>query len=343
MQENDAQLIIRTRRGSEILQLVPHDEFLSDLPTSLVQNYTHWLDLSNSEIELRPIENPWESSTQNWRIRFSHASYSRMCREPSLFLIDIRSPTFQMISTSLRPLESANNLIITYSYNDGKLSVDLPRFRLSFFLNDSNLLESQNLPGMVIDLNQSTGTMFGLSDQLVLRAKDPIAAQLPRSRRVIIPHGELHITEHGDHVSIDVDTRSHIHVKYFEYNIDTDLGCLIGNVSLISKLYKVYLHALSSHCLPDPLTGRTGTEEALHELSSASCRSFQKLGATEIDLLGQIATLTPNRTFYPDHLKVMQRIDWSSSLAPDTASRILHDHTINYGICQTATNISQAI
>lgn len=40
---------------------------------------------------------------------------------------------------------------------------------------------------------------------------------------------------------------------------------------------KAYLHAATSFVLPDPLTGRTGTEEALHCLTSGSCQPWTPL------------------------------------------------------------------
>jgi len=261
-----------------------------DLPTLFVENYAHWLDLpdsqdqSNCEIELRPLESLWESSPQNWRIHFSIAHHSEMRKESSILLLDIYKPTFSMISTRLKPLERGEYLTVTCSPEGRSLSVDLPRYMLSFLLNGEGQLESENLPGMVIDSNQSTGTMFGLSSQLVLRPKESLAMELPRSRRVIIPYGDVHFEPKGDHVGVEVLTGSQDRVQYQEYKIDTDLGCLVGNVSLVSKLYKVYLHAVSSYCLPDPLTARTGTEEALSELGSASCLSFQTLGSDEAKL-----------------------------------------------------------
>ena len=42
---------------------------------------------------------------------------------------------------------------------------------------------------------------------------------------------------------------------------DDKLGMLADTGSFPSKLYFCWLHALTSHCLPDFLTGRTGTEE----------------------------------------------------------------------------------
>jgi hypothetical protein len=303
---DDTDLVIRSRcdTNSEILELIPNQKLKGDLPKLLVKNYTHWLDISNGEIELRPVDNPWTSAPQNWRIQFSSDGHSRMHRQFTS-LVDIRSSTFTMLSSSLLPLEHAEYMTITYSSDYHCLIVDLPRFRLSFFLNDRKLLESRNWPGMVVDSCQSTGTMFGLKNQLILR---PERSELPQPRRVIIPKGRPHFPRDGDHVDIVINTKKR--TGYHEYTIDIDLGRLTCK-TLESKLFKIYLHAITSHCLPDPLTGRTGTQEALHDLRSAGCKSFQKLEAAEVDILLQIKSLTPKREFYPPHLQSMQTVTWS--------------------------------
>ena len=308
MREDDNVLVIRTRRDTEVLELIPHEKFAGDIPTLLKDEYVHWLDLSSGDAELRPLRDLWTSSQDNWWIRsFLHGS-PVMCRG-SCRLVDIRSPTFSMISSRLSPLEYATYL--TISYPSPELLVELPRFRLSFFLNDNDQLESRNLPGMEVDENQSTGTMFGLVNQMILRANTSIAPGHPPSRYVLIPFGKVDCKQQGFHTSITIDTASKRDVVYHKYRIDCVLGRLMSNVSLASKLYKVLLHAVSSHCLPDPLTGLTGTEEALNELRSASCRSFQTLTTVDIKVLQQISSLPPNRQFYPPHKRAMQVVQWS--------------------------------
>src|SRR6266403_3086948 len=85
----------------------------------------------------------------------------------------------------------------------------------------------------------------------------------------------------------------------------------MNNTSLISKLYQCYLHALTSHYLPDPLLGHTGTEEALYMLRSASCQSFQRLDVHEAKLLELIGNLTPDRFYYPRHSQSMVAVKWN--------------------------------
>lgn len=277
-----------------------------DLPTLLVENFAHWLNLGNHEIELRPLKTLWDSSIDNWRISFSTSDTSWM-RKGDITLIDIRSPTMRMLSSHLAPLESLGYLHVTHSPNS-PLVVDLPRFKLMFYLNKEQRLESQNMPGMLVDLNQSLGTMFGLSNQLVLCSIED--SELLRSRRVIIPFGAVSFQMSHHHVDISIDISSQNKVRYQEYTIDTILRRLVGNGSLLSRLYKIYLHAVSAHCLPDPLTGRTGTQEALYELRSASCISFQKLTILEARLLKEICSLTPWREFRPAHLRIMESVQW---------------------------------
>jgi hypothetical protein len=210
--------------------------------------------------------------------------------------IDIRSSTFAVLSGLLSPLESPEYIIATRTVQS--LKVSLPRLHLSFFVNKNWELECRTIPGYVVDATQSCGTLFGLRNKLILcpllsSSEEPI---LPR--RVIIPQGVVSFTRDGEFVNVAVSTNAEKFVRWHEYTIDTNLGSLASNSSLSSKLYQCYLHALTSHCLPDPLLGHTGTEEALYILRSAGCRSFQRLDFHEECLLKLISGLSPERVFY---------------------------------------------
>ena len=169
-------------------------------------------------------------------------------------------------------------------------------------------LESQSMPNYVIDKTQSCGTMFGLKNKLILCPRRN-SSFLPR--RIIIPQGEVSFYTMGDFTSVSINTGAEQHVRWHEYTIDTDLGRLTSNTSLTSKLFQCYLHALTSHCLPDPLLGHTGTEEALYMLRNAACRSFQRLDGHDAKLLESICNLTPDRVYYPPHLKSMAEVKWN--------------------------------
>ncbi|KAI0297846.1 hypothetical protein B0F90DRAFT_1669305 [Multifurca ochricompacta] len=314
---HDENLIVQARRPgrSRLLQFVPHAVFTGDFPKTFVEDYVHWLDLATGEVEFRPSTSPWTPDPSNWKLHVRRdSSQPHVMRRKvsgdstSIYLVDMRSATFKMISQLLLPLESPENIIITRSPQT--LEASLHRLRLAFFVNQSLELECRSMPGYVIDKIQSSGTMFGLRNQLVL-CHGSGASELPR--RVIIPEGDVSFTLDGNFANVSIETGTKSPVHWHEYNIDTNLGRLTGSVSLRSKLYQCYLHALTSHCLPDRLLGHTGTEESLGMLRSAAFKSFQRLGDYDEDakLLGLISDLTPRRVYYPPNINSMATVEWA--------------------------------
>ncbi|KAI6026974.1 hypothetical protein EDC04DRAFT_220473 [Pisolithus marmoratus] len=309
------ELIIRAKREADpyVFELVPSQKLVSDLPAALVENRVHWLNLSTQVLEARPIESIWKSSLGNWRLHFSPGSHS-MTKGDSR-LIDIRSRTWQMLSERLQPLENPQNIIITLE-SSNTVSVDLPRYGLSFFINDDKELECRHPRGMVYDENQSAGTLIGLANKLILRPKAKLADE-DNQRLILVPEGDVSFARQGNHVKIAIDISGPASKRFRcqIFRIDTDFGCLVGNASLASNLYRAYLHALTSNpCSVDPLTQRTGTEEALSILRSAACRSFMKVDTRCAELLRRIAELTTRRTWYPERLRCMQSVHWLAGL-----------------------------
>ena len=311
----DDNLVIRTQgsQRNEILELIPSSKLRGDLPPALVDGHVHWLNLTTKIIEIRPIKQLWEQSSENWRIDCASGQYGvyRGCET----LLDIRSPTWAMVSECFKCLnivderrrrwrlsddddlqDQSRNLLVTtspigsvQSASTQRLSVTLPRYGLSFFVNEREELESRDFKDMVYDEDQCVGALFGLENLLVLRPKTHIAGALvPEAlipRRVLIPNGFP--KSHGDHhyqVRIEINTSPfarHAEPLYHTYDVDTELGCLIGNYTLMSTRYLAYLHAMTSCHRPDPLTGKMGGQAALCLLQSAGCRSIMKLKAFE--------------------------------------------------------------
>ncbi|KAI0290847.1 hypothetical protein B0F90DRAFT_1913825 [Multifurca ochricompacta] len=316
----DVILQIRRPGSSQLLQLVPRSTFSGDLPRNFIDEYVHWLDLGTGEVEFRPAGSPWTSDPSNWRLHVHKPSSQPdvMIRKstqngPLTELIDIRSSTFRMVSSLLSALESPEHFVITHTAQ--VLEVSLPRFRLSFFVNKNEELECRSISGYVVDMNQSCGTLFGLTNQLVLCPSRKAFEESLQPRRVIIPQGNVSFTMSGDFNKVSIDCGNEKYIRWHEYTVDADLGRLASNASLTSELYKCYLHALTSHCLPDPLLGHTGTEEALYILRSATCRSFQRLEADDAKLLELISKLTPDRLYYPPHMQSMATVEWNNLTA----------------------------
>ena len=276
----------------------------------------HWLDLGTGEVEFRPVESPWTPDPSNWRLCVRTDGTRSVFRKVSgdstapVDLIDIRSDTFKLVSRLLSALEYPEHIIITHT-NHHALEASLSRLHLAFFVNRDSELECRSMSGYVIDKHQSCGTLFGLRNKLVLC---PSCSSPEMPRRVVIPKGDIKfgLDHDEDFARITIKTGTERRVHWHEYIIDTDLGRLTGNVSLHSKLYQCYLHALTSHCLPDPLLGHTGTEEALIVLQSAASLSFQRLFKDDAMLLNFISHLTPGRVYYPPHRKSMVTVEWNN-------------------------------
>ena len=319
----DDDLVIRAKPtaagGSDIIQLIPREKLENDFPTVLLKGHVHWLNLSTSVMDIRPADRLWESSLENWSVDCTPGQY-RM-RKGHESLIDVRSQSWAMVLGLLKPLDSPQNILVAVSPIDPdqpssllQLSVILPCYGLSFYVDEDGDLQSRNIRGMVYDNNQSIGTMFGLINQLVLRPKlkHNVNTNELVSRCVLIPEGEVSFQVDGHHVRVEIDTRGPAlqRVTYQTYRVDMDLGCLTGNISLTNKLYRVYLHALtSSGCSTDPLTGRSGTEEAVGLLRSATCRSIMKFSTRDAELLRLIASLCPARSLHSRY-KTMQVVRW---------------------------------
>jgi hypothetical protein len=316
-------LVVRAKRRTEpgdpeIFDLIPYEKLEGDLPAVLVEGHVHWLNISTSIMEIRPLDSLWEPSSENWKIDCTPGRY-RMWKGHQ-FLVDIRSQSWSMVSSLLRPLCTPQDLIISVSplnpsqpTSSLQLSALLPRYDLSFYVDADGDLQSRDIRGMVYDEHQSIGTLFGLVNQLVLRpkVKDANALELI-SRCVLIPDGKVSFRVEGHHVRVEITTDHSIlkRITYQTYTVNTDLGCLTGDHSLTSKLYRAYLHSLTSGCSVDPLTGRSGTEEALFVLRSAGCWSTTRFGSRDAELLSLIASICPSRTWHPE--QSMQKVEWNN-------------------------------
>ncbi|KAK8069035.1 hypothetical protein PG994_005651 [Apiospora phragmitis] len=284
----------------------------------------HWLNIETGLLEFRHHKHLWCSAGALWRANTSSATIT--LKRNDKILIDCRSNTAMLVGRILEALENPSYITIILDKVNSELEVDLPRYDLTFTLKPGTVeLRCKKYPGMCIDSAQSVGSLIGLKNKLVLRSETEINGR----KALVIPFGtpKVHGDQHSHPVTVilptefkgigehnpDITRRTHHY-----YEIDTTLGRVIDNGSLRSKLLLCHLHAMTSHCLVDPLTGRTGTEESLRILKSAAVASFSRLDATDAGMLFGIAQLSPIRSFYPEYLMEMQQIKWDDSLHPLT-------------------------
>lgn len=289
-------------------ELIPDSQLVHDLPAPLIDPFTHWMDKVTGDVEWRPRNNPWLSSDKHWVMRRSSTGDYRLQKDAEA-LIDMGTPTARMVSDALSPIENLQNMILHTSVS-ARLSIELPRFRLSFSM-EGNDLHSSSHPGLCLDTNRSIGTFIGLKSLIVLK---PVSASYGTHRRVIMPMGEFNVSRTEDHVSVTIETAQQARVAYQEYEIDDILMRLVGDGTLLGHLFKAFVHAITSSSLPDPFTRKTGTETAITELSSPRSLSFHTLGGAEEGVVNYIRQLAPRRTWYPKHVHVMEEVRWDKAL-----------------------------
>lgn len=303
----DFELAVRAVKGREVWQLVPPRLFAGVFPDEFVENHVHWYSISRGIVEFRPLQTPWSSSSQNWQLQKSPHQTAWSLKRPGLVLISVTCQTAKEISNVFQPIEKTLKVHCIYHEASSNLHIELPRHRLEFFLGpQSSRIQSRQYPGMSVASHQTFDTLIGLRNALLLTKHDP------EDQVILVPEGAVSWAREGHHVRVEIGWQAATNIH--AYRIDHQLGRLLDNGSLQSKLFLAFLHALTSFCIPDPLTKKTGTEQALSLLRSASLRSFDRLHSEQLELLKIIASLTPSREFYPDNEQVMQRISWRQGL-----------------------------
>jgi len=308
-----------------VFELIPDSKLTAVLPRSLVRDSTHWYNTSTYVTEIRPLSDPW---TPNLEVNWSSASQlngvpalSRQ-RKSGLrqFLVDPNHPISRAIHKVFAPLEpSIFDLLITFNHGPSSnlqsqnLVISLPRYSLVFALTEQGDLDCLSHRGYLVDPIQDVGTLYGLSNMLVLRSHSGSGYK----RRLILPVGSIRSSSDGNtHPNVTIDIQSDAtSVRYHLYEVDDLLGRL-RDTTLLSRLYRLYLHSLTSHQLVDPLLQRTGTEEALQGLARGETFSFQTLLPEEVMLLQEIGQLTPVRCLYSKQTNSLETVQRNTTLPP---------------------------
>ena len=303
--END--FLVQAMKGDQKYELIPSRVLRGDFPVAFVDEFVHWYDINNDFVEFRPVKDPWISSPQNWKL--TRASSKWRLIKDGITLVGVKSETAKVLSSILSPLEDPLRIHTVLNSSSSSLEIELPRLQLGFYLEPQvSSIQSRQFRGMFIDPDQSLGTLVGLRNKLMLKHKDT------GNRLVILPEGSVSYRANVDHILVTIRKDEDTATKAHTYHVNDQIGRLVDNGSLQSKLFLCYLHALTSFCLPDPLIHRTGTEQALSILNSAGVRSFDRLAQEDVEILTKIAELTTKRSYYPDHERVMQTVTWLPEL-----------------------------
>ena len=305
----DGNAFMRVRSLSRILELLPPGIFFfkdsghaPDLPFPLIDGHVHWLDLANHRLEIRPRSTMWQTKKDDWRIDLRTNQASGM---GTSLLVDPSSAVFKSVANVIEPFEDRRNIIM-FQPQKKNLLFSLPRLELSFGVNSAGLPESQQLRAF-IDSNQDAGTLYGLASSLVV-----CDITEPEHRSIIATMGSVDIKQQGYHVKAQINHNGY-YARFFINNVLGRLECA-PEPRLI--YFKAYCHAITSFIEPDPLTKRTGTNEALHCLQAGNAQPWAPLDETAYGTLSRIAALTPQRIYYPEDLKLLQQVIWEGHIMP---------------------------
>ncbi|KAL5118323.1 hypothetical protein ACEQ8H_003833 [Pleosporales sp. CAS-2024a] len=309
-----ADMLVAAVKDESTWDLVPSRVFRNRLPAAFVRDYIHWYDHSQEMVILSPINEPWSTSSDGWRLIRAGAAW-RVVKDDCV-LASISSYTASTLCATFDALENRQHIHIVLNILTRAILIHLPRLQIDFHIEaHDHRIYSRQYRGMIVDQDQTVGALVGLTSKMVLTP-----ATTGGDRVVLVPAPRSFDTDsvrcvavlNDHHVMVSIDQES-AH-KVFAYSLDTTLGRVQESGDMQRRLFLAFLHALTSHCLPDPLTGYTGTEAALKILKSAAARSFEYLTTEDVQLLHQIASLSPFRTFYPSHLTEMQQVDWDPRL-----------------------------
>lgn len=304
----DSELLIRAVGKGQAYELIPSSLFAQNFPATFSEGFIHWYDIDNDCIEFRSRDNPLEPAPAGWLQSRLHLLSPWKLSNGRQSIVATNSQTTSVFAKLLGCLEDSRHMHCILDEVTSLLSIELTRLQLGFYAeHGDDIIYSRQFRGMSVDKDQSIGCLVGLCSKLVMRSQST-----PSQRIVIIPHGDVQYYRQQRHTSVRVIKDSA--TTAYTYRVDNHLGRLIDNGSLDCKLWLCYLHALTSFCLPDPLTRRTGTEQALSILTSAAVKSFDTLTEQNIETLGMISQLSPRRQYYPVSECVMQSVVWQQEL-----------------------------
>ncbi|RYO94253.1 hypothetical protein DL763_004139 [Monosporascus cannonballus] len=90
------------------------------------------------------------------------------------------------------------------------------------------------------------------------------------------------------------------------------------------------IHAYTNGPVPDPLTGRSGAEEALSILSSGICQPWSPLGGYPLEILRSVAKLSPKREYYPEDMRSLSIKGYAEPFDKATLSDRLNLDAVEY-------------
>ncbi len=296
-------VVIQALTPDGLLEYVPRRVFVNknsfDLPLDLIENCVHWLHIGLKRLDIRRKAAMWRTKPNDWILDIEN----RRMQRKKVILVDPHSDLCKRVAEIFLHFEDAQRLTI-YQPMRGSLCVELRHLELSFFVNRNSLLECRELHAEV-DPNQDAGTLYGFESKIVLR--DVINIE---QRSIITALGALIYKRRDMHVTVKAGSSN----EYGRFEIDDILGRLTCPPDPLLIYSKAQFHAFTSFILPDPLTGRSGAEEALHTLRSGYSQPWKTLAIRPASVLTTIGRLSSGKEYYPKDKRRLQAVNWDRHL-----------------------------
>ncbi|CAF0995068.1 unnamed protein product [Adineta steineri] len=307
-----------------IFQLIPHTCFQKELAETFVFNYSHWFNEKDQTVEFRPIRFTDSNFLNNKPYILSMKTGYITTTETisTQTLVNQSSTLFQnLFNRYFIRLDEKPYVYMLCSQNDSIINIHLARLGIAFEYNSrTKMIISREYSDMCIDENQWFGTLTGLTSGLLLSPLPVNNSELRDYpyRKLIVPFGTVQGQRNTDnkHQTVTIKRSSSQSDQYFVFILNDRLKILQSNDSPTGCLYLSLLHAMTSHPLSDEYTGMTGMEQAFQLLKSAASCSDQPFDKLSLNILGQIASMSPIVDYYPKHLTSMERIHWNSNGLP---------------------------
>ncbi|PSK48404.1 Fatty acid synthase subunit beta [Elsinoe australis] len=304
-------IIVRAEFQSALMGFIPRHVFQShnregyDIPNELF-DCAYWLNLRTGEMEFRQLPDIWTTKPRNWQL----STQTWQIRSGGSMLICPTSRISQIMHGVLQDFEAPERMTV-YLSSHRQLWVRLRELELSFLVNPTGILQCIELNAEV-DTSQDIVALYGCSSTLVVRDIGT------GKRDVLVPVGDIFSELDGIHIRTRTCGNA---FGYAKYEVDDILGRLHCPPDSCLLYTKAFLHAMTSFLIPDPLTGMTGTEEAINVLTSGAAQPWSPLSEGSSSLLRTIADLAPKREYYPKDKRTLQITTWRADLTP----HIQHD------------------
>lgn len=127
MRERTGMLLVQASLGSDVIENVPGELLAPDLPTHFVEDYVHWYNFTSGQVELRPIDDPWNPhSPGSWTLQRTSSKGWRMTKDGSA-VVGLQSVTAQLIADLFDPLADTYSIHCILQSADGSLRVSTLR------------------------------------------------------------------------------------------------------------------------------------------------------------------------------------------------------------------------